>query len=440
MPRTARSSSHEEGIALIEVVISALIAAIVVGGVLHLLSATGKASTEQRRRAQAYAIAQEDQARLRATRIGQLNNEMKPRTVTLNSMPYTVTSTAKFVSDKTGSTTCGSTSGASADYVQVGSSVTWPTMRTGAPPVQLESIVSPVSGSLDPTAGSFLVHAYNAAGTAISGVGVSGTGAGTFSGSTDSNGCAAFGGLPAGTYTITPSLGENYVGPNGEEPEAETVKMTGGSIIPLEWNYDLESKVKLSFSVRNSAGTVVTTTNDSVVAVNTEMTTGARTFGTPGTYVSAVTATPLFPFSGSYSFYAGTCSSDAPETSGILSLKAPTGGESSGVIQMPALYLTVKNSVGTTAEKTSVTGAAVTLTDTKCAKSAKRSYSTIAGGGLSNPAVPGGSYEICASFKPSGSTSYRRLIVSKELKSISGTSLTMDIGGTGSETGTTKTC
>ncbi len=78
----------EGGFALIEVVVSALIAVMVTGAVISLLNSTGRASAEERHRSQAFSVAQEDQARLRATRITDLNVAMKPRTVTLNGTPY----------------------------------------------------------------------------------------------------------------------------------------------------------------------------------------------------------------------------------------------------------------------------------------------------------------------------------------------------------------
>src|ERR1700710_854843 len=57
------------GFALIEVVVSGLIAVIVTGGVIGLINSTGRAGAEERHRSQAFSIAQEDQARLRSTQI-----------------------------------------------------------------------------------------------------------------------------------------------------------------------------------------------------------------------------------------------------------------------------------------------------------------------------------------------------------------------------------
>ena len=72
-------------------------------------------------------------------------------------------------------------------------------------PVVLSSIVSPSNGSLDPTHGTLSVIAANAAGGPLAGVVLTGSGTSTFSGTTDSTGCAIFADLPAGNYTVTPS-------------------------------------------------------------------------------------------------------------------------------------------------------------------------------------------------------------------------------------------
>ena len=435
LPRIGRTCERDEGFALIEVVVSALIAAIVIGGVVSLLSATGRAAGEQRRRSQAYAVAQEDQARLRGTQVSALNRETETRSVAINGVSYTVETTSRFISDKTGATTCngGSTS---ADYVRIGTSVTWASMHLGAKPVRLESIVSPVSGSFDPTSGGVAVRVVNGTEptpSPISGVGLNGTGTATFSGATDSNGCAVFGGLPAGNYTLTPSLAAEYIDANGLAPKATPITVSSGSVLPVNLIYDRKGTVNLGFKVRSSAGPVVTAKGDTVVATATGMSSGARTFGTPKTYATSIAATPLFPFGYTYSFFGGACAANAGEAAGTASVQAPSGGTASGTIQLPALYLTVTN--GTTA----LTGARVTITDTKCAPGGteiKREYTTTSGkietttsGYLENVGFPASMYSICASatFGTGASSEIRRIKKTVEVKSVEGTTVPFDL-------------
>jgi Tfp pilus assembly protein PilV len=423
-----RTLPSQAGFALIEVVVSALILVTVTGGVIRVVSATGKAGANERHRSQAYSIAQEDQSLLRSTRIADLNSALESRTVTLNGTAYEVNSEARFVSDTTGATSCGT--GARADYVRLSSEVTWPSMRAGSLPAKIESIVSPVSGSLDPTNGNLSVTVNNASVPAvpISGVGLSGTGPGSFSGSTDSNGCALFGGEPAGNYTLTPTLGSEYVDHNGKSPSPLTVSVTGGTTTPVVLEYDREGEVDLSFSARGMDGVVRPSVADSVTATATGMTPGTRTF-TAGGLASVVEATPLYPFNYTYNFFAGSCAANKPEGSvGTANVKALAGGPvAAGTIQLPTLYLTVKNSSGTTAEKNGLKNARVTVADTKCATAPKRTYATTETGNLPDPGLPASTYEVCASAGVGPSGAQRRIKGSAVVNSLTGTSLTLTL-------------
>ncbi len=201
---------------LIEVLVSAIMIVLVAGAVLTLLIATTHSAASERTHSEAYALAQEDQARLRSMRISTLNRLQQTRSVTLNGSTFTIESTGLFVNNTTGTASC-TTGASSADYVRITSTVTWPNMGARAPAV-IQSIVSPSNGSLDPSHGTLTISATNAAGTPLAGVGISGTGAGTFSGSTDSNGCADFADLPSGNYTLTPhrsGLGRQERQPSG---------------------------------------------------------------------------------------------------------------------------------------------------------------------------------------------------------------------------------
>ena len=430
----------QEGFALIEVLVSAVIAVTITGAVIGLLNATGRAAAEERHRTQAYAVAQEDQAQLRSMRIPALKNLNQTRTVTLNGTPYTIKSTASFVNDTTqGSPACGSGT-ASADYVKINTTVTWPSIGS-RPAVSIQSIVSPPNGSLDPTLGNLAVSATNASGGALSGVGLSGSGAGTFSGSTDSNGCAIFSDLTAGNYTLTPTLGSGYVDIDGNAPAAQPVTITGGNTTsyPLP-SYDLGGKVTVSFKVRNYSGSVVSSTMDSMIAFNSGMTT-ADLWGTPGgTEVSSIAATPLFPFTSPDSFYAGSCTTNDPGTGASkASVNVPANGSTTASVQLPALYVTVKNG------SSAINGATVVITDTQCSygsNNVTRTYTTNSSGQLSDPGLPWGTYNICASAqittgsgKNKVTATYHTTVTNSVVHSTSGTTVAISVTSSSSSGG-----
>jgi Tfp pilus assembly protein PilV len=425
--RGSRTARPEAGFALIEVVVSALIMVLTTGGVIKLLTATGHTSGEQRHRAQGFSLAQEDQARLRAIQISSLNTAMAARTVPLNGTSYTVTSKATFVNDTTSTTKCTGTS-VSADYVKIGSKVTWPGMR--GIPVILESIVSPVSGSLSPTNGSLAITVKNAALQGVPGVELNGIGAGTFNGYTDEEGCALFGGLPAGNYTLTPSAPEGYVDFNGEAPGDKPISVTAGTTSPIALEYDLGGSATLNFQVKSpSSSAMIPSSSDAVVAVNTGLQSGAKTFWTPTKLPgSSIAAEPLYPFTSSYSFYAGSCSENKPisATAEATSLVRP-GGEETKIVTLPGLYLKVKNSSGV-----AISGARVTIKDNKCTASPKRVYATNASGALPDPGLPSStSYAICASATVSGVG--KVATTTKEVRNLTtGTTLELTLSTTGS--------
>lgn len=423
--RRGRSAARsEQGFALIEVVVSALILVATTGGVIKLLTATGHGGAEQRHRAHAFSAAQEDQARMRAIQITSLNTAMKPRTVTLNGTPYTITSSATFVSDKTSTTSCTGSS-VSADYVKLGSKVTWPGMKTA--PVTLEGIVSPVSGSLDPNNGSLAITVKNAALQGIAEAGLNGTGAGAFSGYTNSEGCALFGGLPAGNYTLTPSLSSEYVDFNGKAPAAKSVSVTAGNVTPIPLEYDRGGKVNLSFQVKSpSSSAFLPSNSEAVVAFSTGIQGETKTFwSSDKKTTSTIVAEPLYPFTYSYSFYAGSCTENKPTSaSGEATAIVPPGGEISKTITLPGLYLKVKTSGGA-----AVPFARVTIKDNKCPESVKREFVTD-GTGVLNLGLPSStSYAVCASATVA--TVAKRVTTTKEVRSLSGTALEIPLSSNG---------
>src|SRR5262245_57866706 len=95
----ARLGPSEGGFVLIEVLVSALILAIAASGVLALLQATTHSAGEQRDGAKGYAVAQEDQARLRAMRLVSLDGLSQETHPKLDGTVFTVISSAVFVNN-----------------------------------------------------------------------------------------------------------------------------------------------------------------------------------------------------------------------------------------------------------------------------------------------------------------------------------------------------
>jgi type II secretory pathway pseudopilin PulG len=418
----------EGGFILIEVLVSALVVLIVAAGVIRLMTATTHAAADQRATQAAYSVAQEDQARLRSMRLASLNRLAEKTEVPIDGVKYTVESTGKFINNSTGNESSCSAEGSATDYVRIRSSVTWPGSRN---PVVMNSIVAPSNGSLDPNHGTLLINVTNGQLKPLAGLGISATGAGTFSGTTDENGCANFSDLAAGNYTMTTSA-TGFVNPDGQfSPWTTTVGVVAGTSTPVSLMYDLPGSVIAKFKYRvGSTGTFLPATSDSIVAYNAQMTKGAETFGTPGgTRTESVKGTPLFPFKEADTIYAGSCESNLPEKAEArAAMIVPASGTvETPQIQLPALNLTVKKGGSV------VSGARVTLTDESCkvgSTNVKRVFTTNSSGNLTEPGVPWGTYKVCATsggrFKSEEKISVKNLT--------SGTSLTLEIPTSGSGT------
>lgn len=429
-PNHAIRPRAEAGFVMIEVLVSALVILIVAGAVLSLVTATTHSAADQRQRAAAYSVAQEDQARLRAMRLSTLNRLNEENEVTLGGTTYTVDSTGTFIDNATGTSSSCSAENSESDYVSIASRVSW---EGGRKSVVLNSLVAPSSGSLNPNHGTLLITATNGSGQGIAGLSLRGTGAGTFSGSTDETGCANFSDLPAGNYTLSTEA-PGFVDADGNySPWTKTVGVVAAGKVPVSLMYDLPGGVVATFKYRvGSSSTFLPARADSVVAYNALMPSGAKAFGSAGVTSGRsleLKAEPLFPFKEADTIYAGACESNLPESSLARATVVVQANETIATpqIQLPALNLTVEKG------GSPVQGARVTVTDQNCKigySRVKRLYSTDAAGHLVNPetgeaepAMPWGTYEVCASsgerHRIEGGVSVENLT--------SGTSLTLEI-------------
>lgn len=367
-----RISSDQAGFALVEIVVSALLLVIVSVGVFTAFDSGTRATAQERHRARANEIADADLARMRSMRIANLSSLNQTRTLTYDAIVYTIVSRADFVTENATTSTCSAGVG-SRDYLKISTSVTW--LGIGSrPPVTAASIVSPPSGSVVPNSGSLLVSVDDSRSNPMSGVTLTGGGAGSFSGTTGANGCVLWRNLPAGNYTMNASgAASGKVDPDGNPPAPQTVSVVAQSTNTVTLQYDSPGRIQnINFRTRDYADTLVTSTADAVVVDQTGMQ-SAKVFGTGGgTRASSFTTTmTLFPYISTYTLYAGSCGSNNPGTGGALaSSTVPVGGTGNlaapGYIQLPALHVTLWSGTDAGTPGTRVSGGDVTVFDDNC--------------------------------------------------------------------------
>lgn len=446
VPPAQKPVPGEAGFILIEVLVSALVITIVAGAVLALVSATTRSAATERTQAEAYGLAQEDQAQMRTMRIAKLERLNSERKETLNGTTFTIRSQGVYVNSKTGNESC--TEGeSSADYVRITSTVSAPTLHT---PVTMQSIVAPSTGSVDANHGTISFSVKNGAGQGLSGVLLEGTGTANFSGSTDESGCAVFSSLTPGNYKVTASAA-GMINPAGETSTKKEIGVLANGTQVVSLLFDRGGTVEPKFVYRvGSSSELLPAAVDSMALFNSESGSSALLSGTPGgTRTPTLKKENLFPFKTKYTIYAGSCETsnpdpkeEKPENDAALAKVAVPAGETvspAPQIQVPALNLTL------TSSGSPVSGARVTVTDSQCkynSVNVKRVFTTNSGGhlaspttGVEEPGLPWGKYTVCASV-PSGS-SYRKVETSSPVavENLStGTSLALSLPTTTTST------
>lgn len=405
---------------LIEILVSAMVLIIASAGVMVLLQTTTHSQAELRHNSEAYALAQEDQARLASMRLSTLNRLDQTRTVTLNKTEFSVRSRGVFINDNTSKPSCGEGT-STADYVEITSSVSWPGMDPGEK-AKIVSVLSPSNGSLDPNNGTIAFSVVTQSQVPVPNVYVSG-GSGAFAGYTDASGCAVFADIPAGNYTATVN-GEaaGVVNKNGRSTQTEPVPVAGGDTKTVTFEFDRPGTINVGFKYRvGTTGNYLPSSQPAIVAYNQGME-AAKVFWTPtGSPESTVAATPLFPFSSTYFIYGGSCSSNNPDSNGegknptaVANVAAPAGdAAATPAIQLPAYEPLVWSGRNSSNKGSLLAGADVWVRDDNCTKSGQpvtRRHTSNSQGTIDDKGVPWGVYDLCVDTEPGGSTSnVRRL-------------------------------
>jgi Tfp pilus assembly protein PilV len=345
----AAEGRSESGVTLIEVVISAMLVAIIAIGTLTGFDSASRATTKLRQRNQATLLAGQDQERLRGmniTELGRMGVKTAPP-ITQNGTQFTVESRAQFVSAPKEEFSC-EASGASGDYIQTTSKVSWASLtkqNREAEAVTQSSLV-PV-----PTSTSLLVNVRDQANEDVEGatVKVAGESAGsTYEQTTPESGCVIFGALPDSKVKITGTK-PGWINEKLEtEPPGTEAQLSTTSLVSKTFAIASPGSLRVEFQ---SNGSTVGVQGDTVYVAHT----GApeKLVGTVGTYSSTITVPTLWPYQtpGSppgpspYTVYAG-CKEAAPATisKGEVATPAPQvepGATKPVIVEVPAVNVKV---------------------------------------------------------------------------------------------------
>ena len=390
-------AAAEDGVTLIEILVSALLLIIIITGVFRAFDTSAHISGYEQQRSEGQALAQQDEDTIRSLPISQLASLNKTYTKTVGSTTFTILEQAQFQSEATGSSSC--SAHGSADVIQTTSTVTWGFAGEAGPPrtITASSIVS------TPAGGALIVQVVDSHGNPVSGATVNATGPtdGTPSTSTltsGSDGCAIFAGLVGGSYNVS-AAEANYVTTTGATTATAQETVVEGSSVPAGFQLDKAGQMNpITFTGVGGAAPLV----DQMIIANSGMPVpGTRLFGTSGTYLTTPytmnTGISLFPFASPYTVYAGPCSQDQPSQNGgtDTQVTVPAGGVAAPSLLLPAINVTVYNGSSRTSKGSGISGYKVAFTDTNCSSTDTDPTTTNSSGAVA-AGLPYSAYTITA--------------------------------------------
>jgi hypothetical protein len=385
---------------LVEVLVGSVVILIVMMGVLLSMDVSAAMNREHRNRAVAADLAQQDQERMRALPVTTLSNHRLTRTVAVGGASYTVSSRADWVRDTSGAIGCTADT-TRAEYLALTSSVSWSNMGN-ATPLVMHGLATPTAGVFGTGQGSAAVQVVDRAGAALPGVGVSLSGPAAASDTTDGSGCAVFGNITAGTYTLNAtSTQPARVDVSGNSTLSMSAAVVASSTHLFTAPYDRPATANVSFDTKVGGVFVPATARAVTVTASGLPAPGTRVFVPPTIPAATTTLGSLYPFTGGYAVYGGDCATADPRTAPTSSaayfasnpgqiVSAP-GGTVDVTVHLPAINVVVRNSANAILQNARVR---VTASGSGCGTFPFQS--TTASGTLPSPGHPFGGYTLCA--------------------------------------------
>lgn len=394
-PAPASAAPAEEtsagGFTLVELMISLLVFAIVMGGLaISVNTALGLTRNNRNRSLAAYAAA----AEIETARRLNFQSLATSGTVTRTDGALTITREARAVPVNATPDSCGtSTDSTSPQALRVSVVVTWNDMR-GTAPVRSDTMITPTYGSASEVTGSLLARITDAAGDAVAGQQVTITGPSTSRTlSTDSGGCALFSFVKPGAWTAslvgaTALIDNTQTTPPPGKPVTVTVQRQSEAAFVIDQPGTLAVTTNANLSgYRLPLGVDIAVYNSATGATVVPGQTGSALAAAPQTFPSF----KVFPFGTAYSVWAGTCSDSRP-AAGATSITAAAGTTVNGTVQMGRLQVRMATAPAS--------GQTYSLVATSAASGCTETY-TFTGTALSNTvtsnfALPFGAWSIRA--------------------------------------------
>jgi hypothetical protein len=390
--------TDERGVTLLELVVAITLLALMMAGIAASVGGGLDLSRNNRHRSVAANLAAEEMDVVRSSDFMTL----APRTVAqaVDGVDYEVRRDLTWVEKSATNGPCDG-SGGTPQVLRVDVKVTWPDM-SGVPPVRSHTLLTPPVGAFDPNTGHIAVKVLDRDAQPQDAAIVSVTGPQNRTLPANSEGCAFFAFLPAGTYSV--DLGTvGYVDRQSNPTPGQTLGVAIGVISSVQFDYDAASTIEATL-VPSNGGTVPD--DVALVLANAQyLPNGTRAFSGTGT---TRTVANLFPALEGYSVWAGGCADADPEGVKIVgsvtygphwpgATRPPGVAPESGAtattdVVLPTATITVVDSTGAPVAGASVR--AVHEADNMCAAGEAHSLGTTDAAGQVAGALPYGHWTV----------------------------------------------
>jgi hypothetical protein len=416
----------ERGAIMVEVMVGTVLLAMGTAAILNGIDGAQSTNRKNKARTVASTLAQQDQERLRSLPVTMLNGMDETRSVSVSGVNYSVRSRQEWVDDANGTLSCTNET-SQAQYMKVSSTVTAPS--TPNKPVTETSLITPPVGAFGTNVGTAAVKLTNRSGQPLANQTVQMVGPSTLSETTNEFGCAIFGQVASGAWTVRVSNG--LVGWSGATPAESPM-----TVAPNKMNLsqlELDTPASLRATLQTNSGTAA---NWKVVsAANAKMPQGFKSSPVANPHKQVHDIGSLFPFLDGYAVFAGDCAANNPaiwnpnyfQTSGKGSVVLNPGDANKAVtVEMPTLTVTVVRGSPPTPQANRTVKIQQTDGTYNCTAHLGITWTTNSSGQVSMQ-LPFGNYRVC-----SHDGNPRRGFSNVALTSPTGASVTVTIPTSGS--------
>lgn len=339
------------GFTLVEVMMSAVVLAILAAAAAGILIRTIGLTAEGRMRSQGANLAERE----KEVSLGQGYDALLPGTtskaIAVDGQEFTVIRTVSLLPGTSTANSCSAPDGARLAYKKISVSVSWPTMPASTRPVQSDTVLAVPVGQVNGTLGAVSVPVVDRDAVGLAGISVT-LSPGGQTATSDRDGCAVFSNLTPGAYTAFVNT-SGYVGTDN----AQAVTVTGATVTAgrlaktSSLLYDRAATMNLSWDPP-AGGYSIPVSGHGVLVERSLLAQSSfepycSTVITTGCLANSGTITPAFPWAGAgYGLSAGRC---APATGGKVAfspspgstttVNLPVGGVTANVKRTGAPYL-----------------------------------------------------------------------------------------------------